>query len=42
MCKMGVRIGELKMVDIVMWNWIIVVSLTVTIAVCLLGEYKNV
>lgn len=30
------------MVDIVMWNWIIVVSLTVTIAVCLLGEYKNV
>ena len=30
------------MVDIVMWNWIIVVSLTVTIAVCLLGEVENV
>ena len=29
------------MVDVVMWNWIIVVSLTVTITVCLWGEYKN-
>ncbi len=30
------------MVDIVMWEWIIVVGLTVTIAVCLWEDVRNV
>ena len=29
------------MVDIEMWNWIISVSLTATIVLCLLGEMRN-
>jgi len=37
----GVLTRKIEMVDIVMWEWIITVSLTVTIVLCLWGDVRN-